>query len=347
MEESMRRRIVLLSAALAVLLHTQAPLCSDALLAGEPEVIPSQGNLLAGVKWLKLEIVGGRLVARADRCSQSRLLAESPEDAPIREALLVESTRRGLIVCYERADAESRLHVEIDERGSLVLSSVRAVADFSSSAEIQYLQPPEGKVSLVLGAKPGDAIVAENLWQLLLAEREVCARELIPLLESLRSDWRLGERLDRAELRLAERAGPEMLAQRRAWRRWIDDLASPDFATRQAADGQLRACGQSVLAFLRQLDSRRLDAEQRRRVLAIVADLSDSSPDCPQRVAEWLAADKRVWLALLSRGDLEQRVVAAEHLSRLCQKPLAFNPAASADERNAQVAALSALLADN
>jgi hypothetical protein len=221
------------------------------------------------------------------------------------------------------------------------------VPDASGQAELQYLQPRQGKVSLLLGAKPQGAIVADDLWQLLLAEREICCRELVPLLQTLREDWRIEERLDNVETRLAEQAGPETLAQRREWRRWVGELASADFADRQAADRQLRACGQSVLAFLRQLEHRRLDAEQRRRVQAMISDLSDLNPDCPQRVADWLAGDKRVWLALLSRGDLEQRAVAAEHLSRLCQKPLAFNPAASVDERNAQVAALNALLADN
>ena len=66
-----------------------------------------------------------------------------------------------------------------------------------------------------------------------------------------------------------------------------------------------------------------------------------------QGLADWLAADRRVWLALLSRGDLEQRIAAAEHLSKLCQRPVAFNPTASLPERDAQVAALAALLGDH
>jgi len=52
-----------------------------------------------------------------------------------------------------------------------------------------------------------------------------------------------------------------------------------------------------------------------------------------------------VWLALLARGDLTERVAAVEHLSGLCRRPLPFDPQASQEARRAQLAELAAKLA--
>jgi hypothetical protein len=89
-----------------------------------------------------------------------------------------------------------------------------------------------------------------------------------------------------------------------------------------------------------------LDVEQRRRIRSILSDTPDGSSDTPLRTAEWLAADKRVWLALLARGELDQRIAAAEHLSQLCRRPLPFDPQGTAEVRRAQLAELAARLAD-
>jgi hypothetical protein len=343
MEQTMGKRIVRLSAALVGLLYAHA------LLAAEP-ACPDRENLLASVKWLKLEIAGGRLSLRSDRCTQSRLRAESPEQAAVRQSLAVEMAPRGIVLRYERADAAGHVQLEADER-RLTLSRLAAEPASSASCDVRYVQPASGKITLTLGGPRPRTIAADDLWQLLLAERELCREHLLPLLVEVAPQWDLDGTLDAIERRLVAGAGRDVLTELQQWQRWVDELASPEFVHRQAADRDLRGCGQPVLAFLRQCEARRgagqLDAEQRRRVRAILIDLPDGRADCAQRVASWLAGDRRVWLALLSRGDLEQRIAAAEHLSRLCNKPVAFNPEAPPPERDAQLAALAALLVDH
>jgi hypothetical protein len=160
------------------------------------------------------------------------------------------------------------------------------------------------------------------------------------MLSELRPHWRLAEQAAEVEAALVAQAGADTHAERRQWQAWVTELASDSFASRQAADLALRQAGQSVLAFLRQQHPDELDPEQRRRIRGILADVCDGSPDSPERVAGWMLDDKAIWLTLLGRGGLEQRIAAAEHLSKLCRRSLPFDPSASPESRQAQLAVL-------
>jgi len=336
-------RNVPISAALRGLL-TAALISPGVVFAQGPDAAPAApGNLLQQVKWLRLEIVGGRIVARSDRCNQSRLATESSASGESRQTLNLETQASTLVVRYEQVDAGGRLLLEFNERGQFSITR----SGGAKLPEICYLQPVSGKVKLTVSGQPPRTIAADNLWQLLISERELCTRHLLPLLSTLRPNWRLPEQLEQTQTALFEQAGTDVLAQRRQWKNWIDDLAGADFPRRQAADVALRKLGQPVLAYLRGLDESQLEGEQRRRIRSILNDLPDGSPDSPARVADWLAGDKRVWLALLARGELDERIAAAEHLSKLCRRPLPFDPMGSAEVRSAQVAELTAKLAGN
>jgi hypothetical protein len=338
----MWKRNVPTRAAISGLPFFAAFLSAGVLLAQGAE--PSGGgNLLSQVKWLRLEVVGGRIVARSDRCSHSRYSAEASASGESRQTLNMESQASALVIRYEQIEADSRLTLDVGERGLLTISRS---GSSPGDVEIAYVQPASGKIRLTIGGQPPRTITADDLWQLLLTERELCREHLLPLLVTLRPNWRLDEQVDRVERALVERAGTDVLAQRGQWQAWVDDLAKDDFARRQAADQALRQLGQPVLAFLRGLDPARLDGEQRRRIRCILSDLPDGSPDTPLRTAEWLAGDKRVWLALLARGELDQRIAAAEHLSHLYRRPLPFDPQGTAEVRRAQLAELAAKLAD-
>ena len=320
-----------------------ALLCGDALFAQGPDPAPPAGNLLHQVKWLRLEVVGGRIVAKSDRCSQSRVSAESPASGESRQTLNLEAQASALVIRYEQVNAAGRLLLDVNERGQL---SIEGSGSTSPAADVSFVQPQCGKLKLTIGGAKPQTIVADDLWQLLVTQRETCSRHLLPLLDALRPNWRLEEQLDQLEAALIARAGADVVGQRRQWQAWVDDLASADFSRRQAADQSLRQLGQPVLAYLRGLDRTQLDGEQRRRIRSILSDLPDGNADSPARSAEWLAGDKRVWLALLARGELDQRIAAAEHLSQLCRRPLLFDPGAAAAVRSAQLAELTAKLAD-
>lgn len=336
--QTMWTRIVSLSAAAAVTLYGAAALAQSTSCTKAPP-----GSLWTQTDWLRLEIVGGRLQATSSRCGQHRLVAESAQGDSPRQSLAIEVQPGAVNVQYQWLDEQRELLLTVNERKLLI--AVHRGALGSSLAEVRYEQPASGDVTLHTGGERPRKYSAPSLWHLLVTEPEARDR-LLPLLAQLRPNWRLDEQLSEMETALLSRAGEDTLPGRRQWQAWIDELASESFSQRQAADRELRAAGQPVLGYLRQLDSAVLDPEQRRRIAGILTTAS-LGPDSPDRAADWLLADKRVWLSLMSRGQLDQRIAAAEHLTRLCGRAVAFDPSGSEDQRQAQVAELRAKLAEN
>jgi hypothetical protein len=337
-------RIVSLSAGFAVALY------GAALVAQPPAAQPptcskaGPGSLWTSTPWLRLEIIGGRIAVASSRCGSHRLTAEPENGGAARQSLLVQMGPTVLTAQYEQLDEHSELTLDVDERGRLTICR-RSEGD-STGTEVRYVQPATGEVTLSIGAQRPREYKAASLWHLLLTEQDASREHLLPLLARLRPDWPAGEALTQIEAALVERAGEDPLPLRRQWQTWIDELASESFARRQAADRALRAGGQPVLGFLREQSSAGLDPEQRRRIAGILSAAAASGADSPCRVADWLIADKRVWLSLMSRGELDQRIAAAQHLTKLCGRSLAYDPEASADLRQAQLADLQARLAE-
>jgi hypothetical protein len=79
----------------------------------------------------------------------------------------------------------------------------------------------------------------------------------------------------------------------------------------------------------------------------ICRDLADPSPDSPDRVVGWLIDDKTAWLSVIATGELDERIAAADHLSKLCRRPIPFDPHASHAERRTQMAELMARYSEN
>jgi len=306
---------------------------------------PPAKSLLQQANWLRFEVSGGRLVARSERCNQSRHAAEMSEGETGRQSLLVEAAGSGFTVFFDRQLADRRLLLRLDDKGQLMIC--RELSNPAASGNVALTQSAAGKLALTLGGATPRRLAADDLWQLLLVEQEACRSQLLPLLEEVSVGQDLPRTLAAIEEQLLARAGNDIHEQRRQWQAWVDELVSSDYSRRQAADVKLRAGGQGLLAFLRQLDPAGLDGEQRRRIRTMLAELPSGGSDTPEVVAEWLLADKRVWLALMSRGELPQRAAAAEHLSKLCGRPVLFDPAASDESRTAQLAELSRMLADN
>jgi hypothetical protein len=303
---------------------------------------PPAGSLWSQVDWLRLSISGGRIALTSTRCGQSRLAVEPTAAHPLRQTLNVDVQAGAILATYEAADEQSTITLSVDERKQLTIVRRPLAGD---APLLRYLQSPSGPVQLAIGSDESRKYSSASLWHLLLAE-PAAREQLLPILEQIRPSWRLGEQLAAIEAALVSTAGTDPSAQRRQWQAWIDQLADPGFARRSEADQALRVAGQGAVAYLRQLDPAVLDLEQRRRIRAILAAIADSGPDTPERVAGWLADDKRVWLALLLRGDDRGRQAAAMHLSLLCGKPVAIDPAASDDQRAQQLVELDALLAE-
>ena len=140
-------------------------------------------------------------------------------------------------------------------------------------------------------------------------------QHLLPLLDVLRADWRLGDAIEDVETALCQAAANSQPQQPIA--ELVARLDDPIFPRRQAADRALRGLGLSALAHLEALDRSRLTGEQRLRVRKLSEELRGATPDTPNRVATWLASDEAVWSAWLSHTDGTRRAAAECGLAAL------------------------------
>ncbi len=84
-----------------------------------------------------------------------------------------------------------------------------------------------------------------------------------------------------------------------------------------------------MIGFLRQLDFKQLDAEQRFRVRRILEAFAQQSEiDSPEEIANTLADDPRVWLTFLERPEPHVRQFAFRRLTELLGQPPPLDPAA-------------------
>lgn len=316
-----------------------------AIAAEEPA---SRGNLLAQAPWLKFEVVGGRLAAVSQRCNQSQHEAEIAPADGCRQKLAIGAASGFLTVHYLEENSQRLLSLHLNAQGQLTIR--RQLAEAAAAGNVEFVQSST-KTTLQIGGTPPRQFAADDLWQLLLTEQDACRQHLLPLLAELPLLAHLERQLGETETALLARASDGDLLDRERWQACVQKLASSSFIERQAADSELRAGGQGVLAFLRQLEAaqpsgQQLSGEQRSRVRAMLRELPSGNPDTPALVAQWLEADKRVWRALMSRGELAQRIAAAEHLSKLCGRPVVFDPAASRESQHAQLAELAVVLTE-
>ena len=192
------------------------------------------------------------------------------------------------------------------------------------------------RLSLAPADKPR-VLRAPSIWQLLIIDREDCGKEFLPLLESIRGDWRLARAAQSAEDELVKMAAVSRKSDRKQWEAWVDQLNAPLWTQRNRADQNLRNVGPALLGYLNRLDMSQLDAEQKSRLRRITRDLStQTGEDTPEHVASMLIQDPLVWLALLSRGDESTRQAAVQQLAVILNVPIAIDPKA---EPNSQAKA--------
>ena len=165
---------------------------------------------------------------------------------------------------------------------------------------VEFDQPATGPVTLKIGAKEVREYRAGSLWHLMLTEPAECRRSLLPLLSLLQPNRDLAKTGEDVRAELLRMAESGTSSDQKQWARWVQELGDDQFAEREAADRQLRETGRIVVSYLQQLDTSRLDAEQRFRVRRIVKALTTANGgDSPEQVASWLFADPAVWLAML------------------------------------------------
>ena len=331
----MTRRTAPAYAVALLLLDAAAAWCQDPT---------TSGSLPCRAQFVRFEIREGRLTASASNQAQSRTASAAHPSGSPSETLTSAGPCDKPTVRYERVCARETLIIDI-VRGSEV-SITREPRGEGKTVRVKFEQFTGRDVLLAIEKDGAERkYAAPSLWHLLLAEWEVCREHLVPVLARLRSDWVFEQRVANLEASLVDLCRSGAIEQKRRCAALVDQLSAGSFQARQQADRELRGMGQIAVAYFSRLDPTRLDSEQRQRLKKISEDLAVFSGDTPERAAAWMLDDKGIWLTLLGHELPEYRHTAALQLSRICDRPIEFDPAAAEIERKAQIERLRERLA--
>jgi hypothetical protein len=301
-------------------------------------------SLFSTCQAIQLEIVLGRLYVFPRHGGQVRAATVPDEGVTLHESLVVNNDGGSPLVRYQHADDGRTMTVEVEggHRISICGESSREQA----SESFEFFQPERGDLRLVVrdGAEVRD-VSAPTIWHLLLSERWGCSG-MLAALDVLRPDWNLMGAAEQLETEMFQMALAGRPISRVDVERLVAQLNAPEYQVRQSADRQLRSHGPIVLFHLDRLEldkrsgAQRLSGEQRARIQQIRSALMAGVGDTPRRVAEWLADDEQVWLALLKDGDPQRRQLAASRLAAIHPTQIQFDPYGEESRRQEQLARL-------
>ena len=283
--------------------------------------------------WLHFSMINGRVSLR---CANGRT-GNIQQQQCAKEKLAIQDDNNQSKLNYELTTDEERftLSATASVNNFVIHREPRGKAAF---APVEFTQAANEKVTLTLGAGPEKKVFqAQDIWRLAIARPKECKDRLFPLLEMMRAGWKFSETVAGVEQKLMQAAGKDAAADRARWAKLVEQLGDERFAKREAADRSLRTEGTAAIGFLRQIDFRRLDAEQQFRVGRILDAFTGlSGDDSADEIASSLAADPMVWLDLLARPELATRKAAAGQLVLLLGEPIDVDPAAEPDSQKAK-----------
>jgi len=325
-----------------------AAACLAAVL-GTPAVaqdVPKASRLASAVQqgWVKFGIVSGRVTITGMRTNISTSSSSSGERT---ERLSIRNLRANSQLSYELTDPSERF--SLDVTGGTQVRIHRIPQGDSDLVPVQFHQAAGQPVALTIGSDEQQRVIeAAGLWHLLIREPETCQKHLVPLLAAINGQWDLAAKVAELEAALLAAVEAGDSPDRARWAALVEQLADDRFSRREAADRELRESGPAVIPYLRQLDSNRLDAEQHYRIRRIVLAATETMvDDTPEQLTAWLLADPAIWLAMLSRPEESTRRAAATQLETLLGGPVAFDPAADANTRQAQIERLRRRISGN
>lgn len=293
--------------------------------------------------WVGFAIVGGRIQSTAYQSVNINSSSSVGPGGSTSERLTVQINGEQRTIDYE---AKGKDEITIASKNADDLRMRRVKKDTSETLTVELVQAPRAAITFSYGTEGKmRQSQAQSLWLLLLAQDADGRTQLVELLDHLRNDWRMGERLAGVEDELLRLASSGQLPDRSHWAELVTQLADDRFARREAADRELRSAGPAVLGYLRRIDLGKLDAEQQSRIQRIIAAQGqEAEEDSAATVASSLVLDPEAWLVLLDRPDETIRRQAAGQLGRLLGRTIAFDPAADNDTRRRQIEALRTTL---
>jgi len=236
-------------------------------------------------------------------------------------------------------------HLQVDFLRGHHCTVSRQPQNDSGVTAMSYQQPARGPVVLTIGDGQSSRTYREaSFWHLMLRYPEPCQKHLLPIFHSLRPGWGLDAVAGRIRTSLLRLARIEKLPDAAECEQLVEQLGNPNFQARRAAERKLKQLGFTVLRQLRDLDPNSLGPEQRMRVERIIDSLQVETDDTPGRIAALLIDDVPLWLILLESDAADDRLQAADHLSKILRREILFDPKADAATRAAQLARLRAQL---
>jgi hypothetical protein len=297
-----------------------------------------EANLVPPSNVVRLRVVSGRIMATGLMTGQS--MNTSSSNGSRQERLNVDLLGEAPSVTYDMTTPEVQITYEI--RGGDEVTLRCQPKTNSNWIPLEFVQDSEDGTTLTIGAEGNKRVLhGAGLWHLILADPQLCRKELLPLVEILRPEWSLQEIADSLEQTLLRSVQAHAGQDHQAWRELVNQLGDERFSKRQAADRKLREMGQGVMPLLQGLDRRRLDAEQTFRLREILrSNMGDGDEDTAENAVMWLAGDPQVWYTLLGRDEPIKRRVAKEQLERLLAEPVEFDLAADVETRQEQLEAI-------
>jgi hypothetical protein len=319
-----------MSAACRIVLAQSVVFLAGLAGAAEPPASPVFPLLTEATRrgWLRPRIIGGRI----DFSGRS-----IPDQNRSGERLRIQVADGEVTASYTRDSPDQELLIEVAAGRQLRIR--RTPKGDSGLVPVEFWQAPGWPLRLTVGPPDREQDhVAASLWHLFILQPEACRQQLLPLLSVLDERWDLAGAASEVEAELVRMAAEGQEPDTRRWDALVAQLGDDRFSRRRSADRQLRALGRVVLAYLEQLDSRQLDAEQEYRVGRIIEALhAGTDDDVPSEIAQWLAGDPVIWWAMLDRDEEPTRRLAARRLGALLGGPIAFDPAADAATRRSQI----------
>lgn len=313
--------------ALSGVLWLGSPIGEERVSRGQEPPATTPRSLLSQMTWLRVDVVSGRLEPHGFRSANVRIVQsrEFP-DGDAEELQLINDAGKASLR-FERRGAFGRRLVFLDDQGRVSLRHESSDAE-SDSFEYEQLTGKPLQMAVRCGTQRREFRTA-SVWHFAFEQPELAAKSLEPLIAMLRPGWSLMRESAVVREALQRTAARTSLPDRAEVERSVRQLASDRFAERKAADRRIRDWGPSVVPILDQWDVTTLDREQRERLRGIKEALGLSGPDTPQRVAQRLAADPRIWLAMLNSESADERQFAATQWERLTGRATGFDPNAA------------------
>lgn len=289
-------------------------------------------------QWVQSNTIQIHLVRGRVHWSANRAMGGFSRRASVggrQEQMSVQFTGRSFSISYELQSPEQKYSFQLANRSLQVQWFCK---EPDSPSRLEFLQDPGQAVVVKMGEPPSEAVwQATSLWHLAFEEPEVVQKHVIGLLKPFLPEVELLARAKDIEHQMLHQARNMVGLDRARLQALVVQLGDEQYTRREAADRTLRELGPAMVPFLRSLDHRLLDAEQRFRIRRILQTFeAPTQGDSLLGVTEWLMNDPEIWWILLDRPESETRGIAVERLSILLGEPIEFDPKAAPEVRRVQ-----------